>query len=87
MRAHCCVRSRTECLCWRRVYGTSCRLRLYRVGEVVRERMAAQVVTIVLPEMVYERIRQGARTTMPTDSRERHATMHEKQWRGLNRST
>ena len=45
--------------------------------------MPAHVVTIVLPEMVYERIRQGVRTTMPKDSRERLAAMHETQGRGL----
>ena len=55
--------------------------------KVVRERIPAQLVTIALPEMVYERIRQGARPTMPTDSRERLATVYETQWHGLNRST
>jgi hypothetical protein len=51
--------------------------------KVVRERIPAQLVPIALPEMVYERIRQGARPTMPPDSRERLAAVYETQWRGL----
>jgi hypothetical protein len=46
--------------------------------KVVRERIPAQLVRIALPEMVYERIRQGVRTTMPTDQQEWLAAGHEK---------
>ena len=45
--------------------------------------MPEHVVTIVVPEMVYEQIRQAAQPTMPTDSLERLAAVYETQWRGL----
>jgi hypothetical protein len=59
-------------------YDTSCRFRFNLWVKVVREKMPAHVLTIALPEMVYERIRQGARPTMPTDQQERLAAVHEK---------